>query len=49
MSSVKFRSSRPDPWFLPRAHQDPAQRRRIYGPLLPMEPPTLWERLLRAR
>ena len=50
MSSLTFRSSRPDPWTLPRPHSDPSLRHYKHGPIQPMQaPPTFWERLLGLR
>lgn len=34
-----FRSSRPDPCVLPRAHSDESHRRRTYGKIQPMPEP----------
>jgi hypothetical protein len=36
MSVRCFRSSRPDPWTLPRPACDPSARLRAYGPVQPM-------------
>ena len=36
MSVRCFRSSRPDPWTLPRPASDPSARLRAYGPVRPM-------------
>ncbi len=33
---TRFRTSAPDHWTMPRAHRDPAQRRRIHDPLVPL-------------
>ena len=46
MTSRAFRSSRPDSWTLPRPHSDPSLRFQKHGPIQPMHPLTLWERLL---
>jgi hypothetical protein len=45
MPAYTIRSSRPDPWIQPRAHTDESLRRMKYGPILPMEQPTLVQRL----
>ncbi|MCB2087350.1 MAG: hypothetical protein R3E18_10210 [Sphingomonadaceae bacterium] len=45
MSSLTFRSSRPDSWTMPRAHRDASQRYMAYGPIRPMEEPGLIEKL----
>lgn len=37
MSSLNYRSSRPDPWNTPRPHTDPCQRLRKYGRVVPMD------------
>ncbi len=37
MSSLNYRSSRPDSWTSPRPYSDPAQRMAKYGPIVPME------------
>lgn len=37
MTPVSYLSSRPDPWAVPRWRIDPCERRRIYGPIQPME------------
>jgi hypothetical protein len=36
MSVRCFRSSKPDPWTMPRPAHDPVARRRAYGPVQPM-------------
>jgi hypothetical protein len=46
MSSLTFRSSRPDCWTSPRPYSDASLRRRAHGPIQPMERPSLWQRLL---
>lgn len=46
MSSLTFRSSRPDSWTSPRPYSDASLRRLIHGPIRPMEEPSLWKRLL---
>lgn len=37
MSSLNYRSSRPDSWTNPRPHSDASLRRRAYGPIQPMD------------
>lgn len=37
MVPVSYRHSRPDLWAVPRWKIDPAERRRIYGPIQPMD------------
>ncbi len=49
MSSLTFRSSRPDSWVSPRAYTDPTQRLMKHGPIQPMEEPGLLARLFGAR
>ena len=49
MSSMSFRSSRPDNWVQPRAHRDASLRYMKHGPLLPMEEPGLLARMFGAR
>jgi hypothetical protein len=46
MSAYTFRSSRPDQWVSPRPTRDPARRRAIHGPLVPMDEPSLSQRVL---
>ena len=45
MSSLSFRSSRPDKWTSPRAHRDASLRHMHHGPIKPMEEPGLLARL----
>ena len=45
MSSLSYRSSRPDGWIQPRPHQDASLRYMKYGPIQPMEEPGLFARL----
>jgi hypothetical protein len=45
MSSLIYRSSRPDVWVQPRPHSDASQRLMKYGPIRPMEEPGLLARL----
>ncbi len=49
MSSVSYRSSRPDPWVSPRAHSDPSARFMKHGAIRSMEQPGFWARLLSTR
>jgi hypothetical protein len=45
MSSLSYRSSRPDGWVQPRPHQDASLRYMKYGPIQPMEEPGFLSRL----
>lgn len=45
MSVRCFRSSKPDPWTLPRHPCDPVARLRAYGPIKPMGDAGLLARL----
>lgn len=45
MSSLTYRSSRPDVWVVPRPHSDPSLRRMTHGPIRPMEEPGFLARL----
>jgi hypothetical protein len=45
MSAYSFRSSRPAEWIAPRPHRDAHQRYWTYGPVQPMDEPSLLERL----
>jgi hypothetical protein len=47
MSSLTFRSSRPDRWTSPRPYSDASLRRHAHGPIQPMVQPTLLQRLFR--
>lgn len=49
MSSLTFRSSRPDRWVMPRPHSDASQRYAAYGKIQPMEQPGWLARLFGAR
>ena len=49
MSSLSFRSSRPDAWTMPRPYQDASMRRHAHGPIQPMEEPGLLARLFGRR
>lgn len=48
MSSLTFRSSRPDSWTLPRPHSDASLRYHKHGPIEPMHKPGLIARLFGA-
>ena len=45
MSSLSYRSSRPDRWSQPRPHQDASLRYMKHGPIQPMEEPSFLARL----
>lgn len=45
MSSLSYRSSRPDVWVQPRPHQDASLRFMKHGPIQPMEQPGFLARL----
>jgi hypothetical protein len=45
MASMRYRSSRPDVWVMPRPHQDPSLRYQTHGPIRPMEEPGFFARL----
>ena len=49
MSSLSFRSSKPDRWVTPRGPSDTSLRRHVHGKIQPMHPPTFLERLFGAR
>lgn len=49
MSSISFRSSRPDGWTVPRPYRDASLRFRAHGPIQPMNQPSLLDRLLGKR
>ena len=49
MSSLSFRSSRPDGWVQPRPHSDASLRFITNGPIRPMEQPGFLARLFGAR
>ena len=49
MSSLTFRSSRPDGWIQPRPHRDASLRYMTHGPIQPMEEPGFLARLFGAR
>lgn len=46
MSSLNFRTSRPDQWTSPRPYQDATLRYIKHGPIRPMEQQGLLARLL---
>lgn len=49
MSSLSYRSSRPDTWTMPRPYSDASQRRLKHGPIQPMDEDRgfLWKLLRR--
>jgi len=49
MSSLSYRSSRPDGWIQPRAYSDASMRYMTHGPVLPMEQPGFFQRLFGRR
>lgn len=49
MSSLTFRSSRPDRWTDPKGFNDASLRRMTHGKIQPMYQPTFLERLFGAR
>ena len=49
MSSLSFRSSRPDSWVHPRAYSDASMRYMTHGPILPMEQPSFFQRVFGRR
>ncbi|RDC60613.1 hypothetical protein HME9302_01826 [Alteripontixanthobacter maritimus] len=49
MSSVSFRSSRPDGWVQPRPYSDASYRMMKYGKIQPMEKPGLMARFFGRR
>lgn len=49
MSSMSFRSSRPDRWVTPRPYSDSSLRYKTHGKILPMEEPGFFARLFGAR
>ena len=49
MSSLTYRSSRPDNWTMPRAYSDATLRRMAHGPIQPMQQPSFFERLFGLR
>jgi hypothetical protein len=49
MSSLTYRSSRPDSWVMPRPHRDASLRTMAYGEIQPMKQPSWLARLFGAR
>ena len=49
MSSLSYRTSRPDGWTVPRPYRDPSLRHMIHGPIQPMEQPGWLARLFGQR
>ena len=49
MSSLSYRSSKPDRWTRPRGLTDTSLRRQVHGKIQPLEQPTFLERLFGAR
>ncbi|WP_279349400.1 hypothetical protein [Erythrobacter litoralis] len=49
MSSLSFRSSRPDRWSSPKPYSDASLRMKHHGKILPMEQPGFFARLLGTR
>ncbi|MGB7372959.1 hypothetical protein [Pontixanthobacter sp.] len=49
MSSLTYRSSRPDAWVQPRAYRDASQRMQQHGKIIPMDAPGVLARLFGAR
>jgi len=49
MSSLSYRSSRPDGWVSPRPHRDPSTRYMMHGPIQSMYQPSWLERLFGQR
>lgn len=49
MSSLSFRSSRPDRWSNPKPYSDASLRYKHHGKILPMEEPGFFARLFGAR
>ena len=49
MSSMSYRSSRPDRWVQPKPYSDSAMRTRAHGRILPMEEPGFFARLFGRR
>ena len=49
MSAMRYQSSRPDGWVMPRPHRDAHQRYLAYGPIQPMEEPGFWAKLFGFR
>jgi len=49
MGRLRYQSSRPDSWNVPRASLHPSERRAVYGAIQPMEEPKGWLRRLFSR
>lgn len=49
MSSMSFRSSRPDGWVKPKAYSDASLRFKAHGKIIPMEEPGFLARLFGRR
>ncbi len=49
MSSLTYRSSRPDRWVQPKPYSDSSMRLHHHGRILPMEQPGFFARLFGAR
>ena len=47
MSNYSMHQSLPDRWAKPRPILDPSMRRKVHGPIRPMEEPGFFERLFR--
>ena len=47
MSNTTIHSGLSDRWAKPRQSLDPSMRRKVHGPIRPMEEPSLLERLFR--
>lgn len=48
MSYERFTTSRPDAWNEPRPFSDPTIRRMKHGPIVPMQEPSWFARLIGA-
>lgn len=49
MSAYSYRTSRPNNWVMPRQNLDGNQRLQAYGPIQPMDSPSLLERFFGKR
>lgn len=49
MSSLSFRSSRPDGWIKPKSYSDASLRYQTHGKILPMEEPGFFARMFGRR
>lgn len=47
MSNYSTHSTAADRWARPRQHLDPSIRRKVHGPIRPMDEPSFFERLFR--